>query len=239
LSDLPSYPAYFKHLRRINQEGPRLLGGVPALNPLDPETVSQQIVQGVVFLDIRSPQAFAAGHVPGSFGIPLGAPLITWAGWVIPFGMPLMLVAGRPADLDTAVRQLVRIGYDDLRGYLEGGLPAWEAAGLPVGRIPRMPAGELARRLEGNDPPAVLDVRFDSEWRAGHIPGALHVEAGRLPAADLSLPEDRLTVVHCGHADRSTVGISILERRGYQALALLEDGFSGWETNGYPVSREA
>jgi hydroxyacylglutathione hydrolase len=100
-----------------------------------------------------------------------------------------------------------------------------------------MPVEELARRLEGSGPPAVIDVRFESEWRAGHIPGAIHIEAGRLPAEDIGVPIHELTVVHCGHADRSTVGISLLERRGYRNLALLEGGFGAWESAGNPVEK--
>jgi hydroxyacylglutathione hydrolase len=238
LSDLPSYPAYFKYLRRINQSGPKVLGGIPTLQLLSPESVSQHIAQSIAILDTRSPQEFAAGHIPGSFGIPLGAPLITWAGWVIPFGTPLILVTGHPVEQEAAIRQLIRTGYDDLRGALEGGIPAWEAAGLPVARLPSMPVEELARRLEGPDAPAVIDVRFESEWRAGHIPGAMHIEAGRLPAADLPLPKDALTVVHCGHADRTTVGISVMERRGYRNLALLAGGLSAWNSAGYPLAKE-
>ena len=237
LDGLPSYPAYFKYLRRINQEGPRLLGGMPLLEPLSPEAVSQGMAASVAVLDTRSPHRFAAGHIPGSFGIPLAAPLVTWAGWVIAFGAPLILISENPAEREEAIRQLIRIGYDDLRGYLQGGLPAWEAAGRPVARVPRMPVQELARRLEGVDAPAVIDVRFDSEWRAGHIPGALHIEAGQLPAVDLPLPLDHLTVVHCGHADRSTVGISLLEQRGYRNLVLLEGGMSAWNSAGYPTDK--
>jgi hydroxyacylglutathione hydrolase len=238
LSGLPSYPTYFKHLRRINQSGPKLLGGVPVLKPLQPEALSRQMAQSVAVLDTRSPRDFAAGHIPGSFGIPLGAPLVTWAGWVIPFRTPLALIAGTPAEREEAVRQLIRIGYDDLRGYLEGGIPAWEAAGQRIARVPVMPVEELFRRLEEVDAPAVIDVRFDAEWQAGHIPGAIHIEAGRLQVGELQLPRDRLTIVHCGHADRSTVGISLLERRGYRNLALLEGGMSAWESAGYPVLSE-
>jgi hydroxyacylglutathione hydrolase len=239
LEGLPSYPTYFKYLRRINQEGPKLLGGTPVLKPLSPEALSQGIAGSVAVLDVRSPHQFAAGHIPGSFGIPLGAPLVTWAGWVIPFGTPLILVSDHPAEREEAIRQLIRIGYDDLRGYLEGGFPAWEATGLPVTQIPRMPIQELARRLERADAPTVIDVRFDSEWRAGHIPGALHIEAGRLPGVDLPMPADQLTVVHCGHADRTTVGISVLERRGFRNLALLEGGMSAWNSAGYPILKDS
>ncbi|MDI6693612.1 MAG: rhodanese-like domain-containing protein [Anaerolineales bacterium] len=233
LSDLPSYPTYFKHLRRINQMGPRLLGGVPPLNPLQPEAVARAMAQSIAILDIRPSKEFAAGHIPASFGIPLDAPLVTWAGWVIPFGMPLIIIADHPDQREEATRQLIRIGYDDLRGYLEGGIPAWEATGLPVTRVPRISVEELVRRLKRADAPAVVDVRFDPEWRAGHIPGAIHIEPGRLAAEELPVPKDHPIVVHCGHSDRSTVGISLLERRGFTNLALLKGGISAWQSAGY------
>jgi hydroxyacylglutathione hydrolase len=237
LKDLPSYPAYFRYLRNINRRGPKLLGGLPVLKPLAPEDVDRHSRQSVAILDTRAPKDFAAGHIPGSYGIPLRAPLVTWAGWVIPFGTPLILVADDPSGREEAVRQLIRIGFDDLRGYLEGGLGAWEAAGLPIARIPVLSVEELARRSGTPDAPAVIDVRFAAEWRAGHIPGAIHVEAGQLNEAELPVPEDRLTVIHCQHADRSTVGISLLEQRGLPRLALLKGGFSAWEAAGYEVVR--
>jgi hydroxyacylglutathione hydrolase len=83
-----------------------------------------------------------------------------------------------------------------------------------------------------------VDVRSDAEWRAGHLPKAVHVELGRLPDDNLSLPQDDLKVIHCGHSDRSIVGISILERRGYRNLVLLKAGFSGWQAAGFEVVRE-
>jgi len=237
LSDLPSYPTYFQYMRPINQQGPRVLGGIPVLEPLSPEAVRQQMMQGVAVVDTRTPHEFAAGHIPGAYGIPLAAPLITWAGWVVPFGTPIILVADSAAQQEEAVRQFIRIGYDDLRGYLEGGMAAWEATNLPVTQVPVMPVEELHRRLERGDSPNVLDVRQDAEWVAGHIPQAIHVEGGRLPTGELPLPKDSPVVVHCGHGDRSTVGISVLERRGYRNLVLLDGGFAAWETAGYEVAR--
>jgi hydroxyacylglutathione hydrolase len=238
LSGLTSYPTYFQHMRPVNQRGPRVLGGLPVLEPLSPEAVQQQMAQGVAVVDTRPPREFAAGHIPGAYGIPLAAPLITWAGWVIPFGTPIILIADTPAAREEAVRQLIRIGYDDLRGYLEGGIAAWEATNLPVAQVPVIPVEELNQRMRRGDAPIVLDVRQDVEWRAGHLPRSINVEAGHLPAEELSLSQDDPVVVHCGHADRSTVSISVLERRGYRNLMLLDGGFSAWETAGYEAVRE-
>jgi hydroxyacylglutathione hydrolase len=235
LSNLTSYPTYFKYLRGINQHGPALLGSVPVLKPLNSGEVRQLSSQGVAILDTRSARSFAAGHIPGSYGIPLGAPLITWAGWVIPFGSPLILVSSDVEEREAAVRQLIRIGYDELHGYLMGGFEAWEAETRMVSRLPVIPVHELAERLKLNKAPIILDVRSDAEWRAGHLPKAIHVELGRLPDDDLSLPQDDLKVIHCGHSDRSIVGISVLERRGYRNLALLEGGYSNWLAAGFGV----
>lgn len=237
LEDLPSYPTYFRYMRELNRRGPRLLGGLPVPAPLAAETVRGGIAEGIAVLDIRSPRDFMAGHVPGSYGIPLGTPLITWAGWVVPFGSALILVADHPEERSEAVRQLIRIGYDDLRGYLDGGMGAWRAAGFPVGQMPVKSRQELLVEMEKGSAALVLDVRQDAEWRAGHIPGARHIEAGALPAVHPDLAKDAPIVVHCGHADRSTVALSLLARQGYRALALLDGGFSGWVKAGYPVER--
>jgi hydroxyacylglutathione hydrolase len=239
LSGLPSYPQYFKEMRSINQRGPQVLGGLPSLTPLAPTDVHDWMEQGGAVLDVRPARAFAEWHITGAYGIALDAPLITWAGWLIPFGAPLVLVAEGPADLVEAVRQLLRIGYDDLRGYLQGGLEAWQAARLPVTCIQTLPVSELRRRLASKEAPLVLDVRQDAEWMAGHIPGAVHVENGRLPYDRLPLPTDRPIVVHCQHRDRSTAGLSILARRGYNNLNLLDGGFAAWEEAGYEMARGA
>jgi hydroxyacylglutathione hydrolase len=238
LRNLPDYPTYFRYMRAINQRSPRVLNGLPVLEPLLPESVQRQMTQGVAVIDTRMPSEFMAGHLPEAYGIPLAAPLITWAGWVVPFGTPIILIAKDPIEREAAVRQLIRIGYDDLRGYLDGGITAWAAAGLPTRQVPIMPAEELRLQLERGIAPIILDVRHDDEWRAGHLPRAIHLDAGRLSMSQPSAPRDEPLIVHCGHADRSTVGLSLLERWGYRNLMLLDGGFSGWQAAGYPIVRD-
>ncbi len=235
LSNLPDYPTYFRYMRAINQRGPTVLRGLPTLQALSPAMVQRQMAQGGAVIDIRSAHDYMADHLLGAYGIPLGAPLITWTGWVVPFGTPLILVAGDPSEREAAVRQLIRIRYDDLRGYLDGGVAAWAAAGLPTRQVPVVPADELRLQLERGTAPIILDVRHDDEWRAGHLPRAIHLDAGQLPLSQPSVSRNERIIVHCGHADRSTVGLSILERWGYRDLMLLEGGFSGWQAADYPI----
>ena len=94
----------------------------------------EALANDVAVVDIRTRGEFAGGHIPNSYGIPLVSPLIPWGGWVVPFGSPMILVADHPIGREEATRQLIRIGYDDLRGYLDGGIAAWQAAGFPTAR---------------------------------------------------------------------------------------------------------
>jgi hydroxyacylglutathione hydrolase len=238
MSGLPSYPTYYKEMRPINKRGPRVLGGVPALRPLSPHAVQEALKQGALLLDVRPRADFARGHLPGAYGIERDAPLVTWAGWLVPFGARLVLLAEDRAALDDAVRQLIRIGYEDLLGYLEGGLEAWARAGRPIASVPRLSVSELHEQLHSGAGPVVLDVRQDSEWAEGHIPGAVHIENGRIPYAPLPWPHDQPIAVHCAVGTRSTAGISVLLRRGYTNLRLVDGGFNAWQAAGYESSHE-
>jgi hydroxyacylglutathione hydrolase len=237
LSGLPSYPVYYKEMRGVNQRGPRVLGGVPALAPLSAAEVHAAQARGAAVLDVRRRREFTTGYIPGAYCIQLSAPLITWAGWLVPFGAELVLVEDDPARREEAVRQLIRIGYDNLLGYLEGGLAAWVRAGYPVAQMRSLSVHALRERLQAGEPLTVLDVRQDDEWEGGRIPGAVHIENGRLPWMPLSLPDDRPIAVQCASGNRSTAGLSVLARRGYRDLYTVEGGIDAWEEAGYEVER--
>ncbi len=238
LRGLPAYPTYFREMRAINRHGPRLLRDLSPSNPMGPSDLRAWTEGRGTVLDVRPPEAFVKAHVPGAYGISVEAPLTTWVGWLIPFNEPLVLVADSPSERDEAAGQLVTIGFDDVRGFLKDGMQSWISAGLPVEKIPTVGPAALRARLSGEDPPVVLDVREDSEWVTGHLPGAVHVRNGRLAWEDLSLPKDRPVVVHCAHSARSTAGISVLARKGYRNLSLLAGGFLGWRDSGFEVVRD-
>ena len=210
-------------------------GGLLAVGRQDLDTLKRHAANGVSVLDVRPPPMFLRGHIPGTYGIWSDAPLTTWAGWLIPMGAPLLLVAHGPRDLESAVRQLIRIGFDDLRGHLDGGMAAWESAGLPVERVPLVALWDLAAKIGKPDAPVILDVRQDDEWADGHIPGAVHIENGRLPWDDLPFAKDAQIVVHCHAGNRSTSGISVLLRRGYTNVASLAGGWGDWAGSGFPI----
>jgi hydroxyacylglutathione hydrolase len=234
LMGLPSYPTYYKYLREINQQGAEILGGVPVLQPLSASEVKALLDEGVVVLDVRHGKLFGAGHIPNSYGIRVDAPLTTWAGWLIPFGSRIVLLAESTEQTLAATRQLMRIGYDELVGRLDGGIDAW-AREYPVATIEGIHAKELRERL---DEVMLIDVRQKSEWDEEHIPGAIHFEGGRVAWEELPFPHDRPLVIQCSSGNRSMSVSSVLRRRGFHNVLQVEGGITKWKMHGFPVTKK-
>lgn len=222
LADLPAYPDYFLRMRPLNQAGPSVLGGLPAPPPRSPRAVRKALQEGATLLDARPPEAFDAEHVPGSLGIPLSPAFGSWAGWMIPANTRLVLLLASRLELDEAVRQLIRVGYEAFDGYLEGGIAAWRAEGLETVSIPRI----AAETVPPSGGVSVVDVREPPEWRQNHIPGALSLPLSELRDRLSSLPREPL-LVHCAHEFRSTIANSLLEGAGFQVSHLV-GGFEAW-----------
>lgn len=220
LGGLGSYPDYFGRLREVNRRGPAVYGPrPPALAALRVADVQRLEADGAVMVDARPIAAFAAGHIPGSVSIELRPAFATWLGWVVPPGKPLVFVLDDHQDRAELVRQALKVGYEDLAGELAGGMRAWEAAGQPGARIPLVGVAGIAAG-------AILDVRQDSEFAAGHIPGSAHVELGSLAHAK-PVPDGPLTVT-CGHGERAMTAASLLERAGHRELRVLDGGVDAW-----------
>ncbi|HEU0294013.1 MAG TPA: MBL fold metallo-hydrolase [Anaerolineales bacterium] len=234
LEGLPAYPTYYKYMRDINQRGARILGGVPVLKPYSASEVKALMEEDVVLLDIRHQKAFGAGHIPNSYGIRVDAPLVVWAGWVIPFGSRILLLGEAAADREEATRQLIRIGYDEVLGYLEGGIEAW-AREYPVETVRSFNVKELRERLEEV---TLIDVRRLSEWDEGHIAGAIHFEGGRIPWEPLPFPQDKPLAIQCSSGNRSMIAISVLKRRGIHNVIQVDGGMTKWKMNGFEVTTD-
>lgn len=234
LLKLPAYPTYYKYMREINQRGAKILGGVPVLKPLSASEVKSRMEEGVVVLDVRHQKAFGAGHIPTSFGIRVDAPLVVWAGWVIPFGSRIILLGENADERSEATRQLIRIGYDDIVGYLEGGIDAW-ALEYPVETVRSLSSKELREQL---DAVTLIDVRRLSEWESGHIAGAIHFEGGRIPWEELNFPTDKPLALQCASGNRSMVAISVLKRRGIHNVIQVDGGINKWKANGFEVVQD-
>ncbi len=231
LAGQPAIPAYYQRMRPINQQGPNVLGRLPEPVAMEPDGVEEAIAQGGVLIDTRQPSAFGGAHVPGSYSIGLGPNFTTWVGSVVPAGQPLLLLVEDGRQIEDAVHQLIRIGYEDVRGYLSGGIGSWLAAGKPVQHLAQLSVFELHERLTSNgSAPLVLDVRSGTEWQSGHIAGAKHIPGGDLPVRIAELRAEQSTAVICGSGYRSSVAGSILQQHGFQEVANVIGGMTAWQS---------
>lgn len=229
LSGLGSYPVYFRRMRAANrrsirQYGPELVG----LRPLTVAEVRRQLASGTTLIDTRPFPEFAAGHIPGSLAIALRPAFASWLGWIVPTASRLMFVMGPEQDRRDLVSQCLKVGYEDLAGELAGGMLAWRAAGLPESTV-------ALHHVDDDAPPALLDVRQTSEWEAGHLPSAQHVELGRVKDSVDVIPATPLTI-YCRHGDRAMTAASLLEAAGRHELAVLDGGFDAWSEAGRSVA---
>jgi len=237
LDSAPPFPPYYRRMKRINAAGPSILDQLPGQRALDAAEFHRRVQAGHVIIDLRDQTAFGAGHVPGAFGIGAGKMLSMWAAWVVPYDTPLLLI-GDDSKLEEATRALIRVGLDDVEGFLQGGMSAWSDAGLSMARTPQLAPGELQCQLTASGRPQVLDVRTDDEWRESHLPGALHIMGGYLPDRVGELARDRPLVVMCGSGYRSTIAASVLERAGFTDITNLTGGMKAWKDAGLETTRE-
>ena len=175
--------------------------------------------------------AFAAGHLPGALNVELDDSFASYVGWLVPFGAPLVLVLPEPvsdAGME-AVVQLARIGYDDVRGALDGGVEAWASSGRPVRSFETVSAASVAEADERGEAGELLDVRQPIEWRDdGSVPGAHRIFVADLPERLDELPRDRRITVFCKAGSRSAIAASILDRAGFDVRLVSEGGASAW-----------
>jgi len=244
LEGQPEPPAYFAQMKRINRDGPPVLGRrlAPPREAL-PHLVAQ-VAAGAWLVDLRPAGDFAAGHVPGALSLPYNRSFTTWAGSLLPYGAPLHLITsarGTAAEeaIAQAVHDLSLIGLDDVAGWYDGDtLDAWQGEQRPWEDVATLTASELAaRRLR--EPLQVLDVRGATEFASGHLPDAAHVPLGDLPAAAAALDPLQPIVVQCQSGARSMIAASVLQRAGRQDVFNLAGGFVAWRDAGLPVDRSS
>ena len=241
LAGQPEPPLYFAEMKRINRDGPRILGEpVPPLR-LSADRLAAVLAEGAEVVDTRPAADFARRHVPGTLSVPLGKSFTTWAGSVLGYERPFYLIAdeGSPEAIRQAVRDLAMIGLDRVGGYFGvEAVDAWAAEHGRAGSYPDVTADELeARRVTGEV--EVVDVRNPSEFEAGHVPGAVNLPLGRLAARLGEVPHGRPLVVHCQSGARAGVAIALLMARGFGDVAHLAGDWAAWSRDGRPAESGA
>ena len=221
LSDLAPYPTYYQYMGPTNLYGPEAMSSEqpPFLTPDEVDAL-----EGVSIIDVRSRDAYAAGHVPGSLGIELGPQAGVWTGWLIDHDSSIVLVADEPAEVVEMVIQLGQIGLDSVVGVLHG-LDDWKRSGHPVDSYRNVTADDLAVAIRGEDAPQVLDVRSPSEYQAGSLDGSVSRYVPDLVAGvPETLRKDEPVWVACGSGYRAAVAAGLVERAGYTPVVVSRGG---------------
>lgn len=240
LEGQPEPPRYFAEMKRINKEGPPVIGALAPLPRLDEQLVLTRAGDlDTWIIDLRPSTAFAGQHIPGSLSVSYNKSFSTWVGSLVPYSASIILVAEAdargepPAAVAAAQRDLSRIGLDRVNGWADANalLARAHATGRPVAAIPqRDPAA-----LEPTADLPILDVRGLTEWEAGHIPGARHIPLGDLPDRWQEVPDGNV-LVHCQSGVRSAIASSYLRRVGKAGVENLIGGYAKWRVNSAETS---
>ena len=233
---LPARPEYFSQDAEINREGAAPLTDLAPLRAVEAREVKDLLAEDVPVLDVRPGEEFAAGHIPGSINIALSGQFASWTGSVLGLKARPVLVGSEDQVAEARMR-LARIGIEDVRGYLAGGLAAWQEAGFSLTRTAQLTVEQLRQKLEGAGL-QVLDVRREGEWQAGHLADATWHALDYFRAQVPELDPDAPVAVHCKSGYRSMIACSLLERAGFRNVSNVEGGFDAWQSAGLPVVSE-
>lgn len=235
LSGQPDPPKYFAEMKKLNKEGPRILGGFNRPAEKLAADLDAVLANGLTVVDMRPAADYALGAVPGTISIPMNGSFTTWAGWLVPYGKDFYLI-GDAGAVDLAARDLAMIGLDQIGGWFAPGVAGeWASAhSAPLSVIPQVTAQDLAQSMK-HGAVTLVDVRNPGEWSAAHIDGAQHIPLGRLEERLAEIPRDKPIVMQCAAGARSMIGASILKAHGVDRVINLIGGFGAWSNAGLPT----
>jgi rhodanese-related sulfurtransferase/glyoxylase-like metal-dependent hydrolase (beta-lactamase superfamily II) len=235
-ADQPDAPAYFTYAAVLNtrERGTLETSLRHALQPVELVEILRLGSAGAQMLDVRDPAEYAKAHLAGSINIGLGGQYATWAGTLLDRTRPIVIIAEPEREQEAALR-LGRIGFDHVRGYLQGGMAALADRPDLVWPTERLAAPLIAQELSGPEPPLVLDIRNPREWAAKHIDGSVNIPLNHLLERIAEVPLVRRMVVHCAGGYRSSIAASILAQHGITRVVEMAGGIAAWEAAQFPV----
>lgn len=230
-TDLPTVPGYFFKDARLNRTGYDSYHQVYEnnLKPLSIADFQTQMAHGAVAIDTRDPMVFSSGFIPNAINIGLNGDFAVWAGTLIDPATCIILIT-EPGREKEAVERLARIGYDNVAGYLHGGMHTWFAADAGYNRIVTIPGNEIAELVSSGEYD-ILDVRNRLEVAKDRIPGAKHIPLGLLKDRYTTLGRDNKWLVYCAGGYRSMIAASYLMAHGFHFVASLEGGVNAIRKN--------
>jgi hydroxyacylglutathione hydrolase len=229
LSGQPDPPRYFATMKVLNKQGPAILGERHAPPELPAQELQPTLDNGTLVVDIRD--GYACCSSPQTLHIPYYRSFVTWAGWLLPYDQPIYLLADSATEAGAAAFDLSLIGIDDVAGWFPA--TALDCLARQPGSVGQIDAAGAFERSRSQA--TLLDVRRQSEYDEGHVPGALHIPLGHLPYRVDEVPRGRPLIVHCRSGVRSVIATSILRRAGFENVINVTKGFLEYESLGLPV----
>ncbi len=237
-NNLPEQPGNHRRIKAINRKGPKPLGEVQA-KPIPIVEAIPHFQRGAAMLDTRVKEAFVAKHIQGAVHLTADDQLSNRVGFVLSPDVPLILLVSDETEYRNAVLSLARVGYENVIGYLEDGLRAWEAYGLPTtsGDVEDVQASELRNLINNGARPLVVDVREPWEYQMGHVDGAMLIPLGQLAHRVGELDPEQPVAVICQSGNRSQSAAALLAQKGFKKVYNVLGGMSAWQMGGYPIAR--
>jgi hydroxyacylglutathione hydrolase len=226
-------PPYFKKMEKNNLHGPSLICKLPYLKPLSMHEVKDCMARDAQVIDVRGPTAFAGGHIPKTLNIWKNG-LPAYAGWFLNYEEPIIIVDDNNDSIDVLRRYLVRLGYDNVYGYLSGGFPVWFKGSGDFQTVNTWSVHDLLPNM-GKKSLFLLDVRKENDWIKERIDGSHNVYVGLLRDNLESVPKDKHVVVSCDTGYKASIATSILQMNGYKNVTNILGSMMSWKKAGYPV----
>jgi len=239
LEDQPVPPRYFADMKRANRGGVKEQSAAPA-KVLGVEDLESALNSGMIVVDTRTAQRFAAGHVPGTISIPLNKSFLNWSGALIPSDRDFYILSDHDSDeaIKEILAELCKIGLTRVRGIFPGVVVHdWKTRHGNLEQLEQLTPDEL-ERLETRNGVQIVDVRNPDEWSHGHLPGAIHIPLAALPDRLGELDPSRPVVLHCKGGGRSAIATSLHQARGMSNVSNLTGGYEAWVAHGLETTTE-
>jgi len=239
-ADQPDAPEYFVYDAIKNREERSSLEETmkQSMKSLFLEEVLRLRNQGAQVVDVRDGIDFDAGHLSGALNIGLQGKYATWAGSLLSHDEPIIVIAEEGGE-EEAVMRLGRIGFDNVAGYLKGGVVALDPHPELTQSVERITAPALEEKLQAEENLTILDVRSPHERESGIIENSINVPLNHLRERFDEVPKGHPVVVHCAGGYRSAIAISILQQNGFENVMDLVGGFKAWESSQLPMKTSA
>lgn len=225
LDGQPEPPKYFAIMKKLNKVGPEVLGGIPHPARLTLNQFKDALDKNIRIVDTRDKLSFAGGHVPGSLNIQDNGAFSTWAGWMLDYEEPFLLIAPEHR-IEELTKKLIRIGLDNVFGFLPN-MDTYANAGNELETVDQITCSELSNKIKDGDA-QIVDVRGLSEYQAGKIESAENIHVGSLKDNLDKIERSKDVVVHCATGDRSSIAVSYLKSKGFDNVINLTGGYSAW-----------